>query len=538
MPRYKNFKASESNSQPITPAEPVSKSLITLLPPNPKRWKQIDHSKYLGLGFDQWVIQIDAIIKSLIATGNHSITTILNYSALGLRYFLKFLTMIGKSHAPRGPDELTKDHIELYIAWLKENYPNGSSAKNCYSSFKSVLRSLIDYGFIKKDMNDLLPLNPFPQNSLRTRSAESLSMGEMQRLITALKADLISIHKGNFKGNDGEAMTVLLLITCTRTGINSTPVFEMSRNAMAPHPILPSMKLIYTTKRRGKGAQIKSIRQTNLIDEYSAIPLDGAAVLEKAIAISAALVPIAPIEIKQYIWLYRSSQRGWNNNIACLNDTSVCMYTKNICRRHGLLSDSGETLRVTLGRLRATMENRLFRLSGGDITEVSSVMGHSPRVADNHYLKINDDVFLEGAKFVGEAFPQKLRGIHIEPTPTGGCKDTLYGKLAPRDGVSHCSDFSHCLECPSYAIVGSPEDLYRLFSYQQFLKLEIAYYPDNEWSNWRTRQLEHISLIDEFTLSNFDSSVVAGARLKAEQNAHPFWAKKIALLEKRNGDHP
>ena len=181
------------------------------------------------------------------------------------------------------------------------------------------------------------------------------------------------------------------------------------------------------------------------------------------------------------------------------------------------------------------MESRLWKLSGGDILEVSSVMGHTPGVADNHYLKINDEIKTEGATFVGEAFPDKLRGIHVTPTPPGGCKDSLYGSRAPKDGVNHCSEFIHCLGCPSYAIVGTQEDLYRLFSYQQFLYAEVEYFLTDEWEAWRRRQFDYIKLINEFTSRKFDAALVKRAKAKAELSPHLFWAKKIEFMKKRRG---
>jgi hypothetical protein len=143
-------------------------------------------------------------------------------------------------------------------------------------------------------------------------------MGEMQRLIGALKSDLIAIHKGTFLGNGAEAMTVMLLITAARSGINTTPLLEMKRDALKPHPFIPNLRLITTVKRRGKGAQSKTIRQTNLLDEYSAIPLDGVAVLNKALEISKPLVALAPDEISSCVWLYRSGQPGRSNDIVTL----------------------------------------------------------------------------------------------------------------------------------------------------------------------------------------------------------------------------
>jgi len=202
-----------------------------------------------------------------------------------------------------------------------------------------------------------------------------------------------------------------------------------------------------------------------------------------------------------------------------------------------LKDDQGKPLIVNLSRLRKTMESRLWKLSGGDLLEVSAVMGQSPSVADNHYLKINDEIRVEGAIFVGSAFTDQLRGINVTPTPPGGCKDSLYGSLAPKDGVTHCSEFIHCLTCPSYAIVGTLDDLHRLFSYQQFLRAEMEYFLTDEWAGWRKRQGDFIRLIDEFTSRKFNIELIEAAKAKAKMSPHPFWGCKIEFMRKiRGGD--
>ncbi|NAP19626.1 hypothetical protein B1F77_15595 [Pseudomonas syringae] len=531
MARQKNYRA-------VLPSvtkgfEGVDDSIKIDLPRNPRKYRQIDHSPYLGLGFDAWAIQSIYVIRTLLQGGNFSVSTLIGYSTNGLKCFMDFLTGGSIESPPATPNCLIKRHLERYVSWLKLKYPNGTTAKNYYTSLKSLVIVLADYGFVEADIDNLMPPNPFPNNAQNTKDADPLTMGEMQRLLTALRSDLVAIHKGKFLGNGAEAMTVMLLITAARSGINTTPLLEMTRDALQPHPFVPNLRLINTVKRRGKGAQSKTIRQTNLLDEYSAIPLDGVAVLNKALEISKPLVALASDDISSYVWLYRSGQRGGENNIVSLSNTALYVSGKSICERHALQDDRGNRLNVTLSRLRKTMESRLWKLSGGDILEVSSVMGHTPSVADNHYLRINDEIKAEGARFVGEAFPDKLRGIHVIPTPPGGCKDSLYGSLAPKDGVNHCSEFVHCLGCPSYAIVGTLEDLYRLFSYQQFLYEEVEYFLTDEWEAWRGRQFDYIRMIDEFTLKKFDPNLIAEARNKAELSPHLFWAKKIEFMKKK-----
>ncbi|WP_432218605.1 hypothetical protein ACREYJ_04575 [Pseudomonas kribbensis] len=514
--------------------ENAEDEMIVWLPRNPRHSRKIDHAKYLGSGFDSWAIQSIQVIRALLNGGGSSVTTLVGYSS-GLRCFLGFLGSGVLEFSPENPNDLTKRHLERFISWLKLKYPNGSTAKNYYTSFKSLLNFLMEYGFVEISAEELFPPNPFPNNDERTKDASPLSVGEMQRLITALKLDLISLHKGTFRGNSAEGMTVMLLIIAARSGVNTTPLLEMHRDALQPHPFIPSLRIINTIKRRGKGAQIKTIREADLLDKYNAIPLDGVAVLNKALEMSESLVKLAPAEISSYVWLYRSGQRGASNNIVALTSGTLNVTIKKFCKRHALNDDQGNRLVVTISRLRKTMESRLWKLSGGDLLEVASVMGHTPQVADNHYLKINDEIKMEGAIFVGEAFPDKLRGLSITPTPPGGCKDSLHGSLAPKDGVTHCSEFIHCLSCPSYAIVGTVADLHRLFSYQQFLHAEIDYFLTDEWAAWRKRQINYIQLINDFTASQFDHELIERAKHQAAVSPHRFWATKIDFMRKKRG---
>lgn len=533
MARKKNYKA---ELQAVANGfESVDDEMTVWLPRNPRHSRKIDHTQYLGFGFDSWAIQSIYVIRALLNGGRSAVATLVGYSS-GLRYFLVFLKSGVLELSPETPNKLTKRHLERFISWLKLKYPNGSTAKNYYTSFRSLLNFLIEYGFVENAAEELFPPNPFPNNDERTKDASPLSMGEMQRLIKALKLDLVSIHKGTFQGNNAECMTVMLLITAARSGVNTTPLLEMHRDALQPHPFIPSLRLINTVKRRGKGAQTKTIRQADVLDKYNAISLDGVAVLNKALEMSESLVKLAPDEISSYVWLYRSGQRGALNNIVALTSGTLNVTIKKFCKRHALNNDQGNRLVVTVSRLRKTMESRLWKLSGGDLLEVASVMGHTPQVADNHYLKINDEIKVEGAIFVGEAFPDKLRGLSITPTPPGGCKDSLHGDLAPKDGVTHCSEFIHCLSCPSYAIVGAVADLHRLFSYQKFLHAEIEYFLTDEWADWRKRQLNYIELIDNFTASQFDHELIEQAKHQAAESPHLFWAAKIDFMRKKIGE--
>lgn len=528
MARAKDYKAKTPAITIDLAADSDASGAIVALPPNPRNHNIIDLRPWLGHGFDDWVWAAATVLKARLHSGNYSVASIVSFAANGMKVFLPYLTGNQGGIVPSRPSDMTATDVVRYIAWLRLKYPNGSTAKNYYSAFKSVLVGLMDYGFIDQSHDVLLPANPFPMNGATTRGETPLSQSEMERLAAALKLDLIAIHHGGFSGLDSEALVVLMLIVGMRSGINTTPLLEMKRDCLGPHPFMPNLMLVRTFKRRGKGAQLTSLRQTHIHDLAASIPMDGVAVLKMVLGMTQNLVAEAPDGIKDRVWLYRSSQRGdLKGQTLCLNMGRVHENTKAIVHRHGLFADDGSVLRVTLGRLRKTMENRLWKLSDGDLLAVSAVMGHSPQVADNHYLYLDERTKAEGAKFIGEALPGKLRGHDLVPTPTGSCKDSLQGALAPKDGSTHCAEFTHCLGCPSYAIVGTVKDLHRLFSFQRFLMSEVGYYATDEWSEWRLHHQDLIARIDQIAYDNFIPEMVAQAKALAEKNPHPFWAIRM-----------
>jgi hypothetical protein len=534
MPRTKNYQSCKTSTQGILVAEPFDP--VIQLPKNSKNHTKIDLRPYVGHGFDAWVKAFVIVLRSFMSSGNYATSSIVSLGSNGVKSFMPFL-IDGQLHfPPKTPEALSAIDLKTYVRRLKLRYPTGSTSKNCYAALKTLLTGMADYGLIHVPLEDLLPVVPFPKNEMLLAGEKPLTPTEMERLATAAKADLIAIHRGEFDGADSEAMSVLLLIVAMRTGINATSLIEMGRDCLKPHPFMPSLMLLHSVKRRGRGAQSQSIRQTALHDKQTTIRMDGVAVLRKALELSQAIVASAPEDLKNNIWLYRHGQRGRSQSVGCLNTMTSAATFRAFVARHGLLGDDGKPLRLTFGSLRKTMENRLWKLTDGDLMTVASIMGHTTQVADNHYLKLDEGTKAEGAKFIGTAFTEILRGVTLAPTPSGSCQDSLHGALAPKNGVAHCEQFIHCLGCPSYAIVGAHADLYRLFSFQVFLAHEIDYYTSDEWTSWRKHHRELICMIDRFTADKFAVAIVDRAKSEAESRPHPFWAAKIRQLKASRGD--
>lgn len=231
---------------------------------------------------------------------------------------------------------------------------------------------------------------------------------------------------------------------------------------------------------------------------------------------------------KDRVWLYRATgpTRFARGPIRLLGVGSLMPCIERFVTRNRLRSDDGSPLRLSVSRLRKTLENRLWRLSGGDPFAVASLMGHGVRVADRHYFVPTPEME-RNHKFLGEALVASWSGqeklVVAAPnstnTPVGRCRDPYGGHLAPKDGQP-CMDFLSCFRCPSYVLVEEEDDLWRLYSFYWFLIRERSQLGAGRWASvygWIVR------LIDDQITARFNSSRIRAVREKARRFPHPFW---------------
>ncbi|KGH30575.1 hypothetical protein P353_10480 [Comamonas testosteroni] len=292
---------------------------------------------------------------------------------------------------------------------------------------------------------------------------------------------------------------------------------------------MPNMKRLVLFKRRGKGTRIVQLRYSKEVEDSVSVAMDGVALVQKAQTYSAHLVSEAAPEYSNRLFLYRSMRNSMAAGKAIpLSSAMLKNGIKAFVTRNNLCGDDGKPLRLNLSRLRKTVEMRLFDLSGGDLIATAALMGHSPKVADMHYLACTQQM-RENATFVGEALPEiyrngsdtdKIIPILPERTPTGRCRDPYKGDRAPKDGTA-CDDFLACFSCTSYAITGSPDDLHRLFSFYFFLEREMHRARSEDW---RTEFRQTMLLIERFTADKFDVELVAAARERSRAEPLGFWA--------------
>lgn len=548
MPRSKNYKASSAVVEfPIQPGVVCWDKTLTLNYAeasggrrNPTSTRQLDLTKWTGTQQEQWARAWLQTLEYLLRKGEIAVATCVKLGNVHATMF-RFLSELRLTKPPVGPAELGARHMTLLRRWLSAIHVV-NTAQNYHAHIKIMIIAMMEIGLVTGFVDELFPRNALKRGSSTVRAAVALSEVELQRMVQALKRDLIDLHRGAFQRSSSAAITVYFLVLALRTGGNPTPLLELTRRSLKPH-IVPGMMRLDLAKHRSRKTYATGLRETRPSDEaIISVPMDGVAILNRVIEITKPLIERARPDERERVWLFEPT-RG-DADVLCLTQAHVDKSIPAFVRRHDLRGDDGATLVLNLSRLRKNKAQQLFRLSGGDLATVALLLGNTPTVAGRNYMSMTPETRAEGAVFVGEVLETLLSGKggvdgrpEIDATPVARCKDTLNGTFAPKNGT-HCDQFIHCLSCPSFAIAATVTDLHRLFSFQEFLRVEMEYYPeDDEFDEWRAHRRRLITLIDDFTKSRFRPDLVADARAQTAQGLHKFWSIQLHSLQRRKGIH-
>jgi len=509
------------------------KETVVFFPRNPTLGRSWNFKAYYGMGYDDITWHCQCVIKRKLEIKKHTVVTIYN-QCTALKYLFHFCTYwASATERDLSLQDITFTFIEEFIGYLSRleelAYP---TQKEIYSQIKSVLVAMSQVDLLPTK-ETLFPNNPYPGSSARKKGQKSLSDNERKRLVSALKIDLADIFAERFGGAASEALTICLFAICLRIGRNATPMLELSRTPLKPHPFKENRRLIVTYKRRGNATHLTSIQWSREIDTLSTVRMDVVGIIEKVQKLTAPLVDDAPIHLRNSLWLFRCSPSS-RSDVAGLTAQSLFVNIRQFIARHDLRGDDGKPLVLNTSRLRKTFVNRLWRLSGGDPFTVARLAGHTVKVSDSHYLDVTPEME-RNHKFLGEVWVSTLRGeredtfvpmvTQTKMTPVGRCKDPYYGDCAPKDGQA-CMDFLSCFRCRSFIVTQDKADLYRLYSFYWLMVRERNRIAGKRWSQlygWIVR------LIDEHIASQFPPDWINTVKQQAKVEPHPFWCDSTLI---------
>jgi hypothetical protein len=247
--------------------------------------------------------------------------------------------------------------------------------------------------------------------------------------------------------------------------------------------------------------------------------------------LTAAMDAEATGDLKDRVWLYRSSATSNIGQVTTLSTESLALATKRLVTKHLLTDRDGKPLRINISRLRKTFANRIFELTDGSLAITAAALGNTPQVADQNYLSPNEDT-RRNWQFMGEVLVKELLtktiGSTYKDTPMGHCSDPVNGQYAPKREDRTCMNFINCLRCHHYAVTA--EDLHKLFSFYFRVLTERTRMDKRRWAREYAqipRLIDNYIIAEGIRRGTFKTAVVDAARERARTQPHPFWSVEL-----------
>lgn len=495
------------------------KNMVVAFGENPSGVRNYDFAKHYGKGFDAITYAVQQTIEILLAENTLAVSTITSYCRQGFKQLSDYLTIYQYVLAQELTlDDLSVDLLGNYISHLKRSYPNGASAKNLYDCTKSILVRLQHLGWLKSFD---FPNNPFPNSNRKTKGQQAFSKAERKRLAQALRLDINDILKTTEPLNSYE-LTICLLAIALRSGMNTTPLLEMTTDSIQSHPLKQDRKLLVLYKRRGNATHIQPLRHSSQIENVQTVLADVAIIVNHIIERNQTLRAQSNSDL---VFLFESTTKNKGKTVS-LSARLFTDMTEKWVAQHDLKDDSGNPLTVNVSRLRKTFENRIWELSGGDPFVTAALSNHTVQVSQAHYLQAPKEAE-KNFNLMGRVMTDELLGrVEVfDNTPVAKCSDKP--RINATTGqAEYCTSFLDCVRCNNMVI--TQEDLYRLFSFYWLIVYEREQIGAKRWKKY----FAHIiRIIDQDIAPKFDANYVATIRAEAESKPHPAWQYRHQLEE-------
>lgn len=481
-----------------------------------------DMGKHYGKGFDDITNRVFYTVLTLLKNSKDgSEKSKLSYLKDGFKYLAEYLEIW---HHAKGVEltheNITPELVEGFRGHLLGLGIGYTSQKNNYTNAKSLLTAMRkhNYWVVDKDAYAAtFPRNPYPNSNRRAKGAKPFSEHEKRQVVVALKQALKGIYaQARTEPLTSHELTICVLAIAMQTGINTSPMLEMTTDSLSDHPLKKNRKLLTVFKRRGNATQLHNLRKSEELALVQGVKLDVAYMIERITALNK---PFRDSLNSDHLLLYSSSSSSNSGQITSLTAEVMSDGIKTFAKHYALKDEDGKAIPINLSRIRKTFINGIFELSGENILVAASAAKHKGTESIDHYLEAPEQA-KRNLGLMGEIRVKELTS-DIKVTPTAHCKDPINGDKAPKTGKT-CADFLACFRCKSCVITG--DDLYRLYSLYWAIVRNRDTFGRKDWK----RHLRNVlSIIDTEVEPAFIAqgmlSHLQAERERARQNPHPYW---------------
>lgn len=530
MKKRKNFKQTESmyieDRDYVLTTKPVLKLgipeyKVVLFGLNALNYRSYDFTKHYGQNFDEITSAVQQTINIMLVESVLTVSTVVTFCKNGFKNFSKYLAIytqaIGRELILK---DITVDLIKSYVQHLKRHYPTGNASRNFYNSIKSVLVKMQQMAWL--EYFDF-PKNLFLNSNHQKKGQKAFSKAERKRLANALRIDVNEILKKNEPLN-GYELTIFLLAIALRSGVNTTPLLEMTTDSIQAHPLKDNRKLLVLYKRRGHNTYIQTLRHSAKIKKVQTVLADVEVMVQHMINHNQSFRTEANSDL---LFSYRSNAKPNLGEIISLNAVRIKRYIDKWVKGNELVNDNGEPLQVNVSRFRKTFENRIWELSGGDPFVTAALANHTVKVSQTYYLEAPKEAE-KNFNYMGQVRTQELL-LDVEViennTPVSKCSD-IPSRTDKSGNKIYCTNFLSCVRCRNMVV--TKDDLYRLFSFYWLIVYEREQVGATRWKKY----FAHIvRIIDRDIAPQFDVEYVQTIKAKAQMHPHPAWKHRNQLDE-------
>ncbi len=484
-----------------------------------------DFTRFYGKGYDDITNRAYYTAKALLKnTDAFTEATQRTYLVGGFSMFAEYLTLFRHSASEDlTQTDITSELMEQYLLHLKASELKYGAQKGYYTQLKSLLTRMKEkeYWSVVGDINlnaKFFPKNPFPHSNKRAKGEKPLTSHEKRKVIVALKQALKPIYQKTGPLTSYE-LTLCLLAVAIQTGINTSPLLNMTAEALSDHPLKDNRKLLTVFKKRGNATQLHNLRKSEELEVVQGIKLDVAYLIEVIIEQNTQLRESIDTDL---VFVYETTVGGRGIKRGTTTSLSNELLLNNInkfIKEHDLKDEDGRPMKLNIRRFRTTFINGIYELSGESLLVAAQQAKHSGTGTLDHYLQASEQS-KRNLGLMGEIRVKEL--TCAEPSvPVGHCKDPKDGDKAPKNGT-FCNDFLGCFRCKSFVITG--DDLYKLFSFYWAIIRSRDEFGHKYWK----RHLKNVlRTVDEEVVPEFarlgQLQRVEAEKDRARTNPHPYW---------------
>ena len=250
-------------------------AVVTLPSCSQFRSKKFDFGAFLGGKVDEVVRAMVATFRSEIKSGENTPATWNTYMMSAKSDFLPWLVVAAAGLKRKLKlDDIDSGLLESFAADLRLRNSYGTASQK-FGAATSVIQAMGRMGYVRPYAEIEVP-GLFPDVGLAQTPTLSYSTRERNEILRAVATEFRDIRDGTHPSiapGSTDSLAIGLILLALPTGMNLTPLLELTREAMREHPLRKNEWILVAYKRRGNKVVSAQAKWSDTIAEMRSLDL-------------------------------------------------------------------------------------------------------------------------------------------------------------------------------------------------------------------------------------------------------------------------